>query len=388
MKRVLIILAFFISLKLFAAEPFIELPPLPSNNELEIYEESDALFALKVLEYYRLAVLYEAQLKMMGLSPSNPTAVPTLDELTDADQRTLRRYYSQADGLRRQVLEAPDGLYNRKIQELRERIDKLSNDNFVLQEQIYRQNLELISANFYRNRYREMINQIDSLRRVLDVMFYDCNEKSWQSAERIRQAYDNWKSSASILSIGLMGNYLNYNDNRLDASISPGIALVFNPSPIFGMGRILDIWTEYTYQIIEATKRINNRDIDMEYKTDYIATGLNLNVPLSDVMKIENFYLGLKGGYGFFWGSSRLPNTELPSKKWQGQTVRFELMATNFSRFHFPLGIYAAYSFNNYSKDLVFPAFGGDINLGRPWTTSFQLGIRFSLWQTVSTTIY
>jgi len=388
MKCIFIILVFFVSFRLFAAEPIVELPPLPSGNELEIYEESDALFALKVLEYYRLALLYEAQLKIMGLTPSNPTAVPSLDELTEADQRTLRRYYMQADGLRRQVLEAPDGLFNRKIQELRDRIEKLSNDNFILQEQIYRQNLELISANFYRSRYRDMISQIDSLRRILDVMFYDCNEKSWQSADRIRQAYDNWKSSASILSIGLTGNYLNYNDNRLDANISPGVAVVFNPSPIFGMGRILDMWTEYTYQIIEATRRINNRDVDMEYKTDYIATGVNLNVPLSEVMKIENFYLGLKGGYGFFWGSSRLPNTELASKKWQGQTVRFELMATNFSRFHFPIGVFAVYSFNNYSKDLVFPAFGGDLNLGRPWTTSFQLGIRFSLWQTVSTTIY
>ena len=388
MKCIFIILAFFVSFRLFAAEPIVELPPLPSGNELEIYEESDALFALKMLEYYRLALLYEAQLKIMGFTPSNPTAVPSLDELTEADQRTLRRYYMQADGLRRQVLEAPDGLFNRKIQDLRDRIEKLSNDNFILQEQIYRQNLELISANFYRSRYRDMISQIDSLRRILDVMFYDCNEKSWQSADRIRQAYDNWKSSASILSIGLTGNYLNYNDNRLDANISPGVAVVFNPSPIFGMGRILDMWTEYTYQIIEATRRINNRDVDMEYKTDYIATGVNLNVPLSEVMKIENFYLGLKGGYGFFWGSSRLPNTELASKKWQGQTVRFELMATNFSRFHFPIGVFAVYSFNNYSKDLVFPAFGGDLNLGRPWTTSFQLGIRFSLWQTVSTTIY
>lgn len=373
---------------IYAAEPIVELPPLPGSNELELYEESDALFALKVLEYYRIAVIYESQLKMMGITPANPTLIPTLEELTDADQRTLRRYYTQADGLRRQVLDAPDGLYHRKIQELRERVEKMNNDNFVLQEQVFRQNLELLSANFYRARYREMITQIDSLRRVLDEMFYDCNQKSWQAAERVRQAYDNWKNSASILAIGLTGNYLNYYDSRIDANISPGVAVVFNPSPIFGMGRILDIWTEYTYQLIETNRRIENRLINMEYKTDFISTGVNLNVPLSEVMSINNFYLGLKGGYGFFWGSTRLPNTDLPSKKWQGQTVRFELMATNFSRFHFPVGLYAAYSFQNYSKDLIFPAFGGEINLGRPWTTNFQLGIRFSLWQTVSTTIF
>lgn len=388
MRKVIFGLIFILTFKINAAEPIVELSALPSNNELELYEESEGLFALKILEYYKIAVLYEAQLRLIGLQPANPTSIPTLEELTDADVRTLRRYYNQADGLRRQVIEAPDAPYHKKIVELREKVEKMNNDNFILQEQIHRQNLELLSANYYRNRYREMIAQIDSLRSELDKMFFDCRQQSWVQMEYIRQAYDNWKNSASILSIGLTGNYLSYNDSRIDANISPGIAVVFNPSPIFGMGKILDIWTEYTYQIIEAEKFYQNRRVNMEYKTDYISTGMNLNIPLSEVMKIENFYLGLKGGYGFFWGSCRLPNTELPSKKWQGQTIRMELMATNFSRFHFPVGFFAAYHFNHYSKDLVFPAFGGEINLGRPWTTNFQLGVRFALWQTVSTTIY
>lgn len=388
MKYLKILLIVLIIGRADAAEPITNVNPLPYGAELELYEDSEGLFALKILEYYRAAVALETQLKSMGIEPTNNIAAPTIDELQDTEIRTLKRFYSQALGLLKQVQDAPDGLYHKKIDELRSKLEKMNSDNFLLKEQLHIQNLDMLSADYYRKQYRELIKQTDSLRLVIDKIYLEHQKQLWENADNIRKAYDNFQNSVSILAFSLSGNYINYNNERLDANISPAMAINFNPSPIFGLGRIVDIWAEYIYQLVESNRIGFKQNTNLEYKTDYYSTGVNLNVPLSEIMKIEHFYLGLKGGYGFFWGSTRLPNTELKSEKWQGQTFRLELGATNFSRFHFPIGVYAAYNFNNYSKDLKFPAPGQVINLGRPWTTSFQLGLRFALWQSVSTSVF
>lgn len=383
MKLLLVLLAALLSLTtIHAAEPIVEVVPLPTGSELELYEDSEGLFALKLIEYYKAAVALETQLLMMGLQPDNRIAPPTLDDLQDMEIRTLRRYYSQALGVLKQVQNSPDGLYNKKIEELRAKLEKAHQDNFILKEQIHTQNLDLISSDFYKKRFRELVGQADSLRLLLDENYFDYMTKLWQHDENLRNIYENCANCTPILSLSMSGNFWDFRHDIVEADISPAVMVNFNPSPVLGFGRLIDIWGEYSYPILK-TRRFNHNldEIGIEYKTDFFTTGMNLNLPLSEVLKIDDFYLGLKAGYGFFWGNSRATNTNLNETNWNGQVVRLELNAANYNRFFFPLGVFITYNFYNYSKELRFPAFGNDINLGKPWVNNLQLGIKFSLWR-------
>ncbi len=366
----------------FAAEPIVKVEPLPSSAELELYEDSEGLFALKVLEYYKAAISLEAQLKMMDLEPTNRLAAPTIDELQDMDLRTLKRYYSQALGIMKQVEAAPDGLYNKKIDELRTKLEKTYSDNFLLKEQMFTQNLDLLSLNFYKYHYKAMIHQTDSLRRLIDSSYYDYMNKLWQHDNEMRNIYENCNSCVPILALSLSGNFWDFGDDRVSTDISPGVMLNFNPSPVVGLGNLIDIFAEYNYPLLKAKSNSAASDADaLEYKTDFFSTGLNLNVPLSQIFEIKKFSLGMKAGYGFFWGSTRMPNSGMPSADWQGQVLRLELNAANYNRYFFPVGVFIAYNFYNFSKELAFPNYGGNINLGKPWINNLQLGLKFSLWR-------
>lgn len=56
-----------INWNLFSAVPIIKVNVPESKQTLELYEDSDALFAMKIMEYYKNALMLETQLKMMGI---------------------------------------------------------------------------------------------------------------------------------------------------------------------------------------------------------------------------------------------------------------------------------------------------------------------------------
>lgn len=68
MRLIFIIFLFLgINWNLFSAVPIIKVNVPESKQTLELYEDSDALFAMKIMEYYKNALMLETQLKMMGI---------------------------------------------------------------------------------------------------------------------------------------------------------------------------------------------------------------------------------------------------------------------------------------------------------------------------------
>ncbi len=372
-------LLLLISSNSYAAEPIVKVEALPSGNELEMYEDSENLFAMKILEYYKFAVALETQLRIMGLEPTSRVFAPTLEELEDTDIRTLRKFFRQAAALEKQVLDAPNGLYNKKIEELREKLEKQQYDNFVMKEQLFIQNLDLLSYNFYKNNYRRLITQADSLRLVIDESYFDCAKRIWEQNENLIKMYQSTSHIIPILSIAGTGNIWNFRNDAVESDISPGVILLFNPSPVLGFGKFVDIWGEYIYPILLVEEVESG--VVARYNTNMFATGLNLNVPISELMNIDHFSLDFKAGYGFFWAKTEAPNTEFGRTDWQGQLIRLELGISNFNKLFFPVGVFINYNFYNYSKDLKFASHYGQVNLGKPWINNIQLGLKFSLWR-------
>lgn len=389
MKIKLLLMLSFLLLcsQVYAAEPIVEVPALPTGAALEIYEDSEELFALKTLEYYKIAVALESQLLLMGISPDKAINQPTLEELQDMDTKTLKKFYNQAVTVSNSVKESPDGLYHKKIEDLRAKVTKMQNDNFILKEQLFAQSLELHSSEYYRLKYREIIKQTDSLRLYIDSTYYNYQKQLWHQADNMRRIYENSANAVPILSLSAGGSFWNIGDERISSDISPSVSLVFNPSPIFGIGRIVDIWADYQYpsitsggdEVLTIFPEKSN-----QYKTDFFSTGLNLNIPISEAMKIENFYLGFKVGYGFFWGQTEMPNTNLGASDWQGQVVHLELNASNYNRLFFPIGVFVSFNFYKFSNEFEFPAPEERLRLGKPWINNFQLGLRFPLWISTS----
>jgi len=378
-KSIYILLILLLSQsRIFAAQPIVKVEPLPSGNELEIYEDSENLFAMKILEYYKLSIALETQIRIMGLESATRVISPTLEELEDTDIRTLRKFYRQATALEKQVIDAPEGLFNAKIDDLRLKLDKQQYDNFILKEQLFVQNLDLLSCNFYKTNYRKLIAQSDSIRLVIDENYFDYMQKLWGQNLSLHKLHQNTHHYTPILSLSGTGNFLNFRNNNIESDISPGVMITFNPSPIIGFGKFVDIFGEYIHPILLVVEE--NSSIRARYNTNMLTTGLKLNVPLSDLMKINDFQLDFKAGYGFFWANTEAPNTDFGRTNWQGQLIRLELGVSNFNKIFFPVGVFINYNFYNFSKDLKFASYDDNVNFGKHWVNNLQLGLKFTMW--------
>lgn len=375
--------AFIVGISLNAAEPIIKISPLPPNAELEMYEDSEGLFTQKTLDYYKAAVLLESQLKMMGLEPATETFPPTLEELQDVDVALLKKFYRMALNLENQVKSSPDGLYNKKIVELREQLKVKDARLFELEDELFQQNVINKHLLFYQEKYSELIVQIDSLRHEFDKLYLDYSQKIWKHDTELRQMYEQAAKRQAILSISASGNQLFMGNDNINEDISPGVAINFYPKPVLGYGRLFDVWVEYLYPVLNARNSFqlkdNNDKYPYEFSTDIISSGINMSIPISELIEVNDFNIGFKLGGGFFWGNARLFNSNVPKSDWQGQMVRMEFNVANYNS-SVPMGLYVAYSFYHYSKDLRFNLPEQVLNLGKPWTNNLQIGITVPIW--------
>lgn len=86
-----------------AADPVVKLPKMPSKSEMEVYEESDDLYAKLLLNYFQVAATLEAQLTYWDIKPVVQVPTPTLDELTSQEAKTIRKYYGIGFKLQAQI---------------------------------------------------------------------------------------------------------------------------------------------------------------------------------------------------------------------------------------------------------------------------------------------
>src|SRR5574344_1373295 len=123
---------------LCAATPIVELPPMPNNEEFEQLEDIEELYYAKILDYFEIGAMYEAQIKFAGEKPQVTLAVPTKDDLESTEIEVLQKYYSVANKLKKQVLNLPEGEGAVKIKDLQEQLRKVQNERNKLADEGFR----------------------------------------------------------------------------------------------------------------------------------------------------------------------------------------------------------------------------------------------------------
>ncbi len=95
MKKALFLVLIFLSfssIKLYPAQPVVEVPPLLPEEQLELYEDSEGLFVLMVMDYYDIAVALRSQLNMLGQPPQTKFFPPSFEDLEDLDLEVIKKY--------------------------------------------------------------------------------------------------------------------------------------------------------------------------------------------------------------------------------------------------------------------------------------------------------
>ncbi len=373
MKKFLIVLILLVlfGLPLLAEVFVVSVPPLPDKSSIEIYEEEE-LFSLTVLQYYYTAAGIETLIKIHGITPKCIVPIPTLEDLEDADFKTIRKYYSICMELKNQYDENQLNYRDVEIESLLHQVRDCQKYNLQLQSE----NRKLILVNdkldFYRENNAKLIDDLSNRQFVIDSLtwaLYRAKDDSFRDFRaNMKKNRRNMYPVFSLLG-GVEKNYM-YNDKLIENNGFNG-QLVFNPGPIINIGRYFDVRGGVNHSSISAPGQ-------RYYVTSY-EYSVDLIMPLNEIFKFNELNLEMKLGVGFFNSEIYSPNSEIEDYDWHGELVRMELDAFNFGC-EFPVGLYVSYSFYHNSKSPVFYSGNQRIDVGNKWTNGFSLGLSFALW--------
>lgn len=375
MKRIFEILLFFIiTSTVFAAEPIKELEPFPTLEQFQTYEDSEVWFYNKMLEYYKTAIIYETQIKALGDTPVALSQAPSIDDLESIEFKILRKYYNIADKLNTQLLAMGSGAETKKILELQGKIKLLEKEMFTVKDQNFQYSLDKDKTDFYKKRYEELLKEIDNIKLKMDSNITENDKKRVEMYNLVNNSNNNLYT---VVGVGISANQIYYQNSNADAYLAPAVSINFNPGKMFGFGRLIEFWADYRY--IKTDVNLSNNKI--ENSTNCYSLGLELNIPLDEVLKIKDFNTDFKVGFGYFHSNTSAINTSIDNLSSNGNIIKLELNFSNFSKF-FPFTVYANLDFNKYNKELIFYG-DSPVNLGKPWLTNFAVGFRFPLWQSL-----
>lgn len=376
MKIIIGLFAVLFSVGLYSAEPLIELKNYPSKSELAALEDNEELYAAKVLEFYKYAALYEAQLNSMGIKPEKPAESPSLEEIQDGETTILKKYYGIAKTLSEQLKKAPGGIYNAKYIDLKNKYKDAENQIFMLQDSVYWLSLNKKQVDFYKDKFPKMVAEIESLKFKIDSLYLEYNKKLWNAEDKLRNIYNHKSYKKPLVTGGITINQFKFNDDKIETDLSPAIYLNFSPESIFGFGKFFDIWAEYQMPKWKSyySDLINNYFVVAEYQTNIYNTGLALDLPLSEIFKFNGFMLNLRLGGGLFWGNTRMMSSPAPKTDWDGYMFKGDIRLVNYSQI-FPVGIVAGFNYFNFNKTFQLNQNYSYYNLGKIGLRNLYLGI-------------
>ena len=177
--------------------------------------------------------------------------------------------------------------------------------------------------------------------------------------------------------MGLFGTQHYFGNSKVQELLSPGVSLTINPGKVFGIGRILEFWTDYSYLLNNVNDAYNNTLSNGVHK---ISAGLSYRIELQDLMRTDDYKLHFNVGLGYFYNFSESVNTNYATNNSFGNTVKLELGFENFSRY-FPLEIFIQVDFNKFNKDLKM--LNTVIVSDNSWLTNYSIGIKLPLWQSI-----
>ncbi len=316
-----------------AAKPIINVPALPSDSELEMYEESEGLFALKVLELYRTCVMLETQLQIMGIEPKTRVFQPTFEELEDMDFRIIRKYHRIAMNLEQEIFSAPETdrqLLLEKINRLEKQLSDTVADMLVMK------------GGATNDILREMLTRLKA-----QAQLYEDNLKLLRE-----QFFFNCRDFTTIFSIAGTGNLFvsNGGDNvRNDPGL--GVKGAINIQKLFGFWQGVDFWYEYQSPNFYTRYDINYIEYTEKWGTNMHAVGLGAKIP---VVKSTEIIHGLNMQLGYFWGKGNVVNRPTSNFSWDGYNVNIEYFF-GVPSCEFPFELFVDFSiYHSFTKNLVF----------------------------------
>lgn len=350
---------------LFAAKPVVILGELPGNSTLELYEDSEELFALKVMEYYQTAISLKIQLILLGVTPVTKLDPPSLEDLQELESKIIKKYYLKAKELEKEVL-AVDESYDVILQE---ELIKCKEDINGLKLKYTNENWNL--KNKYNLEKLELIEKLES----------ECNEK----LERFVELSESSRNSVDILSISTAANiFLSNSENKIESGLSPSFRVNLNIYKLFGFGRKVDIWYDYMSPYIKTLSRFNNDPdnyIKEEWKSHMHSTGISGKV--GNIFGEDKYIDGLKLGLGYFFSGGTIYNKTIGEYNFNGMRFDIEYFGGNFSR-HLPVEIIIGGSlYQSFDDGLDF--YTGnigtqEIKLGKTHLAVY-MGLRLNIWR-------
>ncbi len=364
--KCLIMLALFIGIsnnKAFSAEPLVFVPPLPTEEQLEIFSETEAIYAYQLLELTKMSIVLSTQLQLITNTTEKITDMPTLDQISSLEEEYLKQVWQRA----RQLYEDVKNNQSKKVDELNQsylnEIADCYNDNQSFRDSIFWLNIKIAD-------YESLRNQLDSATKYIEILKKDCNELISNN----KLAISNSHNLNRALSFSIAGDKYFSSNESITTEFAPSVALNIYTYSFLGYGKNIDLWIEYTEPVVKTKIGANPEE---EFKTRCLSLGLNFQI--NNVITSGDLDFSLKIGAGLYWADGRIPNTNAEKSVWNGEKIKFELNTNKLNR-NFPFELFAALNLNIPSKNYVVNTNFGNIDYGNKLFTDLALGIRFSLW--------
>jgi hypothetical protein len=359
-------LLFFYSFILSAAEPAVPLRPLPPDDQLELYEESEELFQMKVMEFYEAALTYKIQMSLLGHTSNINVFPPTLDELTDLDVEVIKQYYSLARSLYSEILQVPDN-----------EIVSLKSNIAILKKQIVQMKGQMVDTvwattntcaedkiklgHFYDSLYNARINQL--------VEFYEKDQSNL----------------ITVFSMSIAANiFASGDDAPIESKPALSLRVNLNIYKLFGFGKTVDIWYEYAAPKIQTNALVEAMPsyTVSEYWNSHLHS-VGISARTRQVFSDNSFVDGLKLGIGSLWANGSVYNKDVANFSWSAIRADIEYFAGNFGK-KMPIELFIfATIYQSVGDELIFyhgnpgaePIYLGKTQYG------FGIGVRYNFWR-------
>jgi hypothetical protein len=324
--------------------PKVDLPKEPHNAfwqklQLEPDELTDAEkqeFIDLLYDFYRAATILSQQLEDVGKPTRIRLEVPPItgiNQIEDAEDldltMVLRRQIEQAKRLKREIETIEQPASNLKIEELQNHILDITR---ICDSTIYDLKKKLNSSQL-----NEMENE-----NYKGLYFH-----SRAIVEQLRGQINNYTIPTISLYVGATTNIF-YLNNNYSSLFAPSIGLNINPTPFLGIPDFMDIWVDYSNNIVKVEDDFQ----DYEHNLNNIAAGLNPHFSITKCFNIELFNWSLKAGGGYYWAVDKIYNSTISPNIWQGYVGRVETEINNLAT-RFPIGVYVSYSIMKIYKNLA-----------------------------------
>jgi hypothetical protein len=355
-----LLLVFSISLFGTNVVPVVDLPTKPTKQLMSKLNNNTDLYVEKVLNYYTASVCYEAQLNLMGIKPTKEVIAPTLEQLSKPSQKVLQFQWKQASDLHKQIASIEVTAENPNIAAFRSNIYELQVELAKLRADSAKLSLALKELDIYPELYENTLYTINKFKEQVN------------------------RYTIPTLGVSVGATTLLFSDDMVGSTAGVNLGLVFNPTPLLGIGNFFDVWFDYSNPNIKTNHYSNYGNLEtLTHNTNILSLGANIVLPLSKIFEVEKYYWTIKGGAGYYWIDDKTPNTIVNNNLWKGVVLKVEMEFVNLAS-RFPFGVYASATFNHTNADLTldhpdYYYYYNNIAFGNKWFNSLNAGLRFYL---------